>query len=55
MISKHDLEVLQRKHRELDELIKEEVKHLSVPDIYIKMLKQRKLAIKTQIELKQTA
>jgi hypothetical protein len=54
MISQHDMEVLQRKHRELDQLIKEEVKHLSVPDAYIKMLKQRKLAIKTEIELRKT-
>lgn len=50
MMNAYVIAVMKAKHRELDNLIKEETEHLSVPDEIIKKLKIKKLQLKTRIE-----
>lgn len=49
MTTESHMAALQRRHRELDEQIEEEMAHISHDDLYIAALKRKKLEIKDEL------
>ena len=49
MTTENHMQALQRRHRELDRQIQEEMNHPSHDDLHVAMLKRRKLEIKDEM------
>jgi hypothetical protein len=55
MTTEGHIEQLERRHRELDRRIEDEMSHPSHDDLYVSALKRKKLEIKDELQRLQTA